>query len=99
MLDRDAVRAEVASPTYLGAVQQHTGVALVDRARSRSAARAAIALGVRLYERTRSQRDGRRLTTPAGSVRARRVLLATGAYPRSRARSGGSWRPSTTTCS
>ena len=34
VLDRDAVRAEVASPTYLGAVWQRTGVALADPVRS-----------------------------------------------------------------
>ena len=35
VLDRDAVRGEVASPTYLGAILQHTGVALVDPGRWR----------------------------------------------------------------
>ena len=30
VLDREALRAEVDSPTYLGGVLQHTGVALVD---------------------------------------------------------------------
>ena len=30
LLDRDATRAEVDSPTYLGAVLQRTGTALVD---------------------------------------------------------------------
>ncbi len=65
VLDRDATRAEVASPTYLGAVHQRTGVALVDPG--------ALALGLR-----RAHRD---LRTPHGQVRAERVLLATGAYP------------------
>ncbi len=83
VLDRDAVRAEVASPTYLGAVQQHTGVALVDPgALALGLRRAAIGLGVRLYERTPVRRaTAAELTTPSGSVRAQRVLLATGAYP------------------
>jgi glycine/D-amino acid oxidase-like deaminating enzyme len=83
VLDRDAVRAEVASPTYLGAVHQHTGVALTDPgALALGLRRAAIALGVRLYERTPVQRaTAADLTTPSGSVRAQRVLLATGAYP------------------
>ena len=80
VLDRDAVRAEVASPTYLGAVLQHTGVALVDPgALALGLRRAALSLGVRLYERT-PVLDGE-LRTPGGRVRADRVLLATGAYP------------------
>jgi glycine/D-amino acid oxidase-like deaminating enzyme len=83
VLDRDAVRGEVASPTYLGAVQQRTGVGLVDPgALALGLRRAALALGVRLHERTPVTRaEPQALTTPAGSVRARRVLLATGAYP------------------
>ena len=81
VLDRDAVRAAVASPTYLGAVLQRTGVALVDPgALALGLRRAALALGVRLYERTPVLRR-RSCARPAGSVRAERVLLATGAYP------------------
>jgi glycine/D-amino acid oxidase-like deaminating enzyme len=84
VLDRDAVRAAVNSPTYLGAVMQHTGVALVDPgALALGLRRAALALGVKLYEGTpvRSADHSGRLTTPGGVVRAERVLLATGAYP------------------
>jgi glycine/D-amino acid oxidase-like deaminating enzyme len=98
VLDRDAVRAEVASPTYLGAVWQRTGVALADPgALADGLHRAALALGVRLYEQTPVQRattdgGGRAraaaggprpvsLRTPRGVVRAERVLIATGAYP------------------
>lgn len=80
VLDRDGVRAQVASPTYLGAVLQRTGVALVDPgALALGLRRAALALGVRLYERT-PVLDAE-LRTPRGRVRAERVLLATGAYP------------------
>jgi glycine/D-amino acid oxidase-like deaminating enzyme len=80
VLDRDAVRAAVSSPTYLGGVHQHTGVALVDPgALALGLRRAALSLGVRLYERT-PVLDGS-LRTPGGQVRAERVLLATGAYP------------------
>jgi glycine/D-amino acid oxidase-like deaminating enzyme len=80
VLDRDAVRAEVASPTYLGAVLQRTGVALVDPgALALGLRRAALSLGVKLYERTPVLDAG--LRTPGGAVRAERVLLATGAYP------------------
>jgi glycine/D-amino acid oxidase-like deaminating enzyme len=83
VLDRDAVRAEVASPTYLGAVHQRTGVALVDPgALAIGLRRAALALGVRVYERTPVTRaDGAALITASGRVRAAQVLLATGAYP------------------
>jgi glycine/D-amino acid oxidase-like deaminating enzyme len=80
VLDRDAVRAAVDSPTYLGGVHQHTGVALVDPgALALGLRKAAVGLGVRLYERT-PVLDGS-LRTPGGHVRADRVLLATGAYP------------------
>ena len=80
VLDRDGVRAQVASPTYLGAVLQRTGVALVDPgALALGLRRAALGLGVRLYERT-PVLDAE-LRTPRGRVRAERVLLATGAYP------------------
>jgi glycine/D-amino acid oxidase-like deaminating enzyme len=84
VLDRDAVRAQVASPTYLGAVWQHTGVALADPgALALGLRRVALELGVRLYERTpvEGTTAAGALRTPAGLVRAERVLLATGAYP------------------
>ena len=83
VLDREAVRAEVFSPTYLGAVHQRTGAGLVDPgALALGLRRAVLALGVRLHERTPVTRAAPgRLTTPSGSVRARHVLLATGAYP------------------
>jgi glycine/D-amino acid oxidase-like deaminating enzyme len=82
VLDRDALRAQVASPTYLGAVEQRTGVALVDPgALALGLRRAALALGVRLHERTPVQARGAELIAPGGRVRAARVLLATGAYP------------------
>jgi glycine/D-amino acid oxidase-like deaminating enzyme len=80
VLDRDAVRAQVRSPTYLGAVEQRMGVALVDPgALALGLRRAVLALGVRLYERTPVLDP--ELRTPGGRVRAERVLLATGAYP------------------
>jgi glycine/D-amino acid oxidase-like deaminating enzyme len=80
VLDREATRAEVASPTYLGSVLQRTGVALVDPgALALGLRRAALSLGVKLYERTPVLDPG--LGTPHGQVRAERVLLATGAYP------------------
>ena len=70
VLDREAVRAAVDSPTYLGGVLQRTGVALVDPgALALGLRRTALALGVRLYERT-PVLDAE-LRTPGGQ-RARR---------------------------
>jgi glycine/D-amino acid oxidase-like deaminating enzyme len=86
LLDRDAVRAEVNSPTYLGGLWHHTGGALVDPARLAWGLRdAALADGVRIHEHTqvtrlREEGDGVVLETPTGRLRARRVLLATNAY-------------------
>jgi glycine/D-amino acid oxidase-like deaminating enzyme len=81
-LDREAVRAQVDSPTYLGAVLQRTGVGLVDPgALALGLRRAALDLGVRIHERTPVVRATQaQLTTPGGVVRAPRILLATGAY-------------------
>jgi glycine/D-amino acid oxidase-like deaminating enzyme len=86
-LDREAVRAEIDSPTYLGGTFDRDGCAMLDPARLAWGLRAAcLSLGVRVHERTpvRSLRDegpALRLTTPQGTVRARRVALGTGAFP------------------
>ena len=86
LLDRDAVRAEVDSPTYLGGLWHRSGGALVDPARLAWGLRsAALADGVRIHERTpvtrlRHDGDGVLLETPGGRIRARRALLATNAY-------------------
>jgi len=88
LLDRDAVRAEVDSPTYLGGLWHHSGGALVDPAKLAWGLRdAAASDGVRIHEQTnvtRLRRDGDGVlletATNAGRVRARRVLLATNAY-------------------
>ena len=85
-LDRDAVRAEVDSPTYLAGLWHHEGGALVDPARLAWGLRdAALSDGVRIHEHSRVTRmrrdgDGVLLETAGGRVRARRVLLATNAY-------------------
>lgn len=87
LLDRDAVRAEVASPTYLGGLVNRTGEGLVDPARlADGLGLAAAGLGVDVHERSRLDSlaaDGRamRLTGGGGEVRAERVLLATNAFP------------------
>ncbi|MEV4706296.1 FAD-dependent oxidoreductase [Actinoplanes sp. NPDC049316] len=86
LLDRDAVRAELDSPTYLGGVWDRDGCAMVDPARLVwGLRRACLESGVRLYENTRVDRidvagAGLRLHTLRGRVDARRVALATGAY-------------------
>ncbi|GIF22005.1 glycine/D-amino acid oxidase-like deaminating enzyme [Actinoplanes tereljensis] len=88
LLDRDAVRAEVDSPTYKGAVFDRTGCALVDPARLAWGLRqACLSLGVRIYENSPVQRIAASaaaltLHTWRGSVRARKVVLATGAHGR-----------------
>ena len=84
------MRAEVHSPTYIGGVWVHTGAASWTRASSRCGLRAAaLRLGVRVYEHS-AVHDLRAAAAPvveraaprlAGGVRARRVLLATSAYP------------------
>jgi glycine/D-amino acid oxidase-like deaminating enzyme len=87
LLDRDEVRAEVDSPTYLGALWDKDRVAMLDPARlAWGLRRACVELGVRIYERTRVTglvRDGAAMLarTQDGSVRAARVALATNAFP------------------
>lgn len=86
-LDRDAVRAEVASPTYLAAGWHRDRVALVDPARLAWGLRAAcLRLGVRIAEDsevTAIRRDGPGLLlhTDRGTVRAARAALATNVFP------------------
>jgi glycine/D-amino acid oxidase-like deaminating enzyme len=85
-LDRDAVRAEVASPTYLAGLWDRTGAAMLDPARlAWGLAAAAESLGVRIAENTAVtslSRDGAGMlvTTAHGVVRAARVVLATNAF-------------------
>jgi glycine/D-amino acid oxidase-like deaminating enzyme len=87
LLDGAATRAEVASPTYLGALADPNGTALVEPARLAWGLREAChSLGVRIYEGTLAQglgRDGAAMAvaTEHGSVRAARVVLATNAFP------------------
>jgi glycine/D-amino acid oxidase-like deaminating enzyme len=87
LLDAEAVRAEVASPTYLAGLWDKTDAALVDPGKlAVGLADATLAAGVRLHERshaTKIEDDGAgvRVETATGYVHARRVLLATSAYP------------------
>jgi glycine/D-amino acid oxidase-like deaminating enzyme len=86
-LDREAVQAEIASPTYLGGVWQKSGVAVLDPARlAWGLAAAAESLGAVVHEATpvldlSADGGGVRLDTLGGRVRARRVVLATSAFP------------------
>jgi glycine/D-amino acid oxidase-like deaminating enzyme len=86
-LDREAVRAEVNSPTYLAGAWYRNRTAMLNPAKLAWGLRAAcLQLGVRIAEQTpvgALRRDGDRvlLAAPAGSIRARRVALATNAFP------------------
>jgi glycine/D-amino acid oxidase-like deaminating enzyme len=88
LLSAAEVRAELDSPTYLGASWDRDGCALVDPARLTWGLRATcLRLGVRIYEQTPVERiasagTGLRLHTPHGTVDAQRVALATGAHGR-----------------
>ncbi len=84
-LDGDAMRAEVHSPLYLGAVRVSGGgilnpVKLVD-----GLAREARRQGVVVHEQSKvlsvlAEGTGARLRTSEGTLRARRIILATSAY-------------------
>jgi glycine/D-amino acid oxidase-like deaminating enzyme len=86
-LDGTAMRAAVASPTYLAGIEQPRDTALVDPARLADAlADACASAGVELFERTpvlgveRADR-GVVAQTATARVRADRVALATNAFP------------------
>ncbi|MFE3600088.1 NAD(P)/FAD-dependent oxidoreductase [Streptomyces sp. NPDC059142] len=87
LLDRDAVRAEVDSPTFLGGLWDRRGVAMLDPARlAWGLKRACAKLGVRIYENTRGLAlarygAGMALRTPYGRIFARRVALGTNVFP------------------
>ena len=87
VLDGAAMRAEVASPTYRGGVWDRTGAGVLHPGKLAAGLReAALRAGVRIHEHTPAtaltKRDDSVLVgTPGGAVRARRVLLATSAYP------------------
>ena len=87
VLDGDHARAELNSPTYLGALWHLGGSALVHPGRLADGLRAAAgAAGVRIHEFTpvrAIRRRGPALTvrTEAAVVSAPKVLLATSAYP------------------
>ncbi|WP_433862193.1 NAD(P)/FAD-dependent oxidoreductase [Streptomyces sp. L7] len=83
-LDREAVQAEVHSPTYLGGLLRTRDSALVHPAKlARALARACEAAGVELFERSPVEgiADGTTLSTPGGVVRSKRTALAPNVFP------------------
>ncbi|GHA93895.1 NAD(P)/FAD-dependent oxidoreductase [Streptomyces chryseus] len=87
LLDRDQVRAEVDSPTFLGGLFDRRGVALLHPAKlAWGLKRACLGLGVRIYEHTRgldlvAAGAGMAVRTPYGRVFARRLALGTNIFP------------------
>ncbi|WP_433404242.1 NAD(P)/FAD-dependent oxidoreductase [Streptomyces sp. CA-146814] len=86
-LDRDALRAEVDSPTFLGGLWDRNGVAMLHPAKlAWGLKRACQELGVRIYESTRGldlvrSGEGMAVRTPYGRIFARRVALGTNIFP------------------
>ena len=84
-LDADAVRAQVASPSYRGGLWTHDRTAIINPAKlAWGLRRLCLDAGVRLHENTAvvrldAETERIRLTTDHGSVIARRVALATNA--------------------
>ncbi|HEV7175351.1 MAG TPA: FAD-dependent oxidoreductase, partial [Solirubrobacteraceae bacterium] len=87
VLDAEQTRAQVSSPLFLGALWTHTGAALVHPGKLGDGLRAAaVKAGVRVCEYSpvrdlQRSRTGVSVSTEGGVVQARRVLLATSAYP------------------
>jgi glycine/D-amino acid oxidase-like deaminating enzyme len=87
LLDAAATRALVDSPTYLGGILDHDGMAMVEPAALVwGLARAVEGLGGRIAELTpvtgwRDDGDAVRLQTPTGTVHASQVVLATNVFP------------------
>ncbi|WP_329270275.1 NAD(P)/FAD-dependent oxidoreductase [Streptomyces sp. NBC_01451] len=86
-LDTEAVREQVASPTFLAGLHDRTGVAMLNPAKlAWGLKRACLRLGVRVYEHTpaltlRPYGAGMAVRTPYGSIRARRIALGTNIFP------------------
>jgi glycine/D-amino acid oxidase-like deaminating enzyme len=87
LLDRDEIRGEVDSPTYLGGLWERDGTAMVEPARlAWGLRRAVLDAGVRVYEGTEAtalekHAGAMHVRTAHGEVRARRVVLGTNAFP------------------
>ncbi len=87
VLSQEEVQARVHSPSYVGALFDHDGTALVDPARLVwGLERVCISLGVRIYENSKVEwledlHDAVRVHTPYGAVTAARVALGTNVFP------------------
>ncbi|AEW96834.1 MULTISPECIES: NAD(P)/FAD-dependent oxidoreductase [Streptomycetaceae] len=87
LLDRDAMRAEVDSPTFLGGLWDRRGVAMLHPAKlAWGLKRACEEAGVRVYEHTPATRLAANGTavaarTPYGRVFARQAALGSGVFP------------------
>ncbi|MGV9268773.1 NAD(P)/FAD-dependent oxidoreductase [Kitasatospora sp. NPDC003701] len=87
VLDRDELRAQVDSPTFLGGLWDKEGVAMVHPAKLAWGLKAAcLTQGVRIFEHTRATDlkeygSGMAVRTPYGRVFARRVALGTNVFP------------------
>ncbi|MFJ3905910.1 NAD(P)/FAD-dependent oxidoreductase [Streptomyces sp. NPDC090025] len=87
LLDRDAMRAEVDSPTFHGGLWDRDGVAMVNPAKlAWGLKQACLDLGVRIFENTPaldlvSAGGGMAVRTPYGRIAARRVALGTNVFP------------------
>lgn len=96
LLDEEAVRAEVKSPTYLGGLWHHSGGALVDPARLAWGLRAAaVNDGVRIHEHTwvtRLRRDGDTILLETGGAPGRADSAASAPGRAATAAAGGRLR-------
>jgi glycine/D-amino acid oxidase-like deaminating enzyme len=87
VLSQEEVQARVHSPSYVGALFDHDGTALVDPARLVwGLERVCIALGVKIFENSKVEwledlHDAVRVHTPYGAVTAARVALGTNVFP------------------
>ncbi|MET8114091.1 NAD(P)/FAD-dependent oxidoreductase [Streptomyces prasinus] len=87
LLDTDAVRAQVDSPTFLAGLWDRRGVAMLHPAKlAWGLKRACLGLGVRVYEHTPALTlhpygAGMSVCTPYGRIRARTAALGTNVFP------------------
>ncbi len=87
VLDKSRAQARVHSPSYVGALFDADGTALVDPARLVwGLERACLSLGVRIFENSKvhwleNLEGALRAHTPYGSVTAAKVALATNVFP------------------
>ncbi|MEV1024106.1 FAD-binding oxidoreductase [Streptomyces sp. NPDC050264] len=87
LLDADQVREQVASPTFLGALYDRDGVAMLHPAKlAWGLKQACLDLGVRVYEHTPATRlasngAGLAVRTPYGRIFAQHAALGTNVFP------------------